>query len=97
VIKSDIIKYVYSQHGYYTLQDIHEIVDAVFDVITEALEREEDVKILRFGKFKVSYKKERPGRNPRTGEPATVKARSVVTFKASKHLIKQINEVLGKS
>ena len=42
-----------------------------------------DVKISSFGTFVVRQKKERIGRNPKTGEEVPITARSVVTFRAS--------------
>ena len=38
-------------------------------------------------------KKERPGRNPRTGEPAVISARRVVTFKAGQKLRKKMSNI----
>ena len=90
MIKADIIRYVYDNHGFYSERDIHKLVDVVFDIIISALEHGETV---RFGKFRILHKGERPGRNPRTGEEIPVKARDSVTFKASKHLIAKINGI----
>ena len=45
-----------------------------------------------FGKFNVRSKRERVGRNPKTGTEATVTARKVLTFKASSMLVARIND-----
>ena len=58
-----------------------EFVDLVFEVITEALEKGEKVKISGFGKFTVREKQARTGRNPKTGNKMEISARRVVTFK----------------
>jgi len=69
-----------------------DIVDAVLAEIFDVIVSGEDLKLRSFGSFHVRSKKERPGRNPRTGIPATVSARRVVTFKPSGLLRARINE-----
>ena len=68
-----------------------ELVEAFFDEIKKSLINNEEVKISGFGNFKILNKKERPGRNPKTGEPALISARRVVTFKAGQKLRKIIS------
>ena len=59
------------------------LVDSVFGEILKSLISGNDVKISSFGTFVVRQKKERIGRNPKTGEEVPITARSVVTFRAS--------------
>ena len=59
------------------------LVDSVFNEILVNLIKGSDVKISSFGTFVVRQKKERIGRNPKTGEEVPITARSVVTFRAS--------------
>jgi integration host factor subunit alpha len=61
-------------------------VDAVVEEIIATLALGEDVSLRGFGKFAVREKRERDGRNPKTGVGAPIAARKVVTFKASEHL-----------
>jgi len=68
-----------------------DIVDAVLAEIFDVIVSGEDLKLKSFGSFHVLSNKERPGRNPRTGIPATVSARRVVTFKPSGVLRARIN------
>jgi integration host factor subunit alpha len=70
-----------------------EFVDTVFEVMAEALERGEKIKIHEFGYFKVLGKRARTGRNPQTGERMEISARRVVTFKPSLVLRKALNKV----
>ncbi|MEM6959588.1 MAG: HU family DNA-binding protein, partial [Myxococcota bacterium] len=51
----------------------------------------ENVKISGFGKFEVRDKRERIGRNPRTGSPMPISARRVLTFKHSQVLRNALN------
>ena len=66
-------------------------VDSVFNEILKSLIDGRDVKISSFGTFVVRQKKERVGRNPKTGEEVPITARSVVTFRASNVLKSKVN------
>jgi integration host factor subunit alpha len=68
-----------------------EIVESVYDILSESLVAGDDVKISGFGNFMVKEKAQRPGRNPRTGEPTIIKARRVVTFHPSPKLKDQLH------
>tara|TARA_Y200000002_G_scaffold378482_1_gene385941 strand:+ start:3384 stop:3695 length:312 start_codon:yes stop_codon:yes gene_type:complete len=67
------------------------LVDSVFSEILLSLIKGDDVKISSFGTFIVRQKKERIGRNPKTGEEVPITARSVVTFRASNVLKSKVN------
>ncbi len=68
------------------------LVEQFFEEIRLALESGEDVKLAGFGNFELRDKKQRPGRNPRTGEVIPVSARRVVTFHPSQKLKEKILE-----
>ena len=68
------------------------LVDTVFNEILKSLIEGDDVKISSFGTFIVRNKKERIGRNPKTGEEVPISARSVVTFRASNVLKTKVNK-----
>jgi nucleoid DNA-binding protein len=72
-------------------QDAEQIVDAVLGQIAEALRNGEKVELRGFGSFQVRGKKERQGRNPRTGETMTIPAKKVAVFKPSKDLTERVN------
>ena len=67
------------------------LVDSVFNEILNSLIVGNDVKISSFGTFVVRNKRERIGRNPKTGEEVPITARSVVTFRASNVLKSKVN------
>ena len=67
------------------------LVDTVFNEILKSLIEGDDVKISSFGTFIVRNKKERIGRNPKTGQEVPITARSVVTFRASNVLKLKVN------
>ena len=74
-----------------TKKDAESVIDVVIDSITEARAKGEKVDLRGFGSFQVSGKKERQGRNPRTGETLTIAARNVAVFKPSKELSARLN------
>jgi integration host factor subunit alpha len=67
-------------------REAKDMVEAFFDVIRDALESGESVKLSGFGNFQLRDKPQRPGRNPKTGEAIPIAARRVVTFHASQKL-----------
>ena len=66
--------------------DAAKAVEAVFDTISTALKRGDEVRLVGFGTFAVSRRKASTGRNPRTGEPMSIKESSQPKFKAGKGL-----------
>ncbi len=68
-----------------------EFLDMVFELMTEALEKREKIKISGFGNFVVREKAARKGRNPQTGEKIEIAGRRVVKFKPSACLRKTLN------
>lgn len=66
--------------------DAGRVVNAIIGSITSALKKGKSVRLVGFGTFKVSKRKARNGRNPRTGEVITIKATKVPKFSAGKSL-----------
>jgi DNA-binding protein HU-beta len=64
--------------------------DTLFELMGEALGKDEKVAVPGFGTFAVSHRPERQGRNPATGETITIKASKGVKFKVSKALKEQL-------
>lgn len=92
--RAELIEAVHEEIGL-TRHDCAALIVRTLDLIGEAMERGEDVKISGFGVFQVRAKRERQGRNPRTGTPATIKARRVVSFRASQSLKARIDKALA--
>ena len=68
-----------------------DLVNDIIDIIIQGLQVDNKVKIHNFGTFKLNKKKSRIGRNPKTKEEYNISSRNVITFKASKILVKFIN------
>ena len=60
-----------------------ELVETVLNHISNALIKGEQVKISAFGTFSIRNKKQRIGRNPKTGTEIPITSRRVISFKAS--------------
>jgi len=88
--KQDLISSVADQSGL-TKADAGKAVEAVFDAITDALKKGNEVRLVGFGTFSVSKRKASTGRNPRTGETMAIKASSQPKFKAGKGLKDAVN------
>lgn len=74
-------------------KDSIDMLEAVLSIMKDTLIAGEDIMVSRFGKLEIKEKKDRPGRNPHTGEPITITARRILTFKPSEILKQTINIV----
>lgn len=83
--KNDLIAVVAERSGL-SKADAAKAVEGVFDAISEALRKGDEVRLIGFGTFSVARRKTSTGRNPRTGEPMTIKASVQPRFKAGKGL-----------
>jgi len=73
-----------------------EMVEIVIQEIAACLERGEQVKISSFGSFNVRDKRERVGRNPKTGETVPISPRRVIGFRPSNIMKERINTALTR-
>ncbi|CAB5498843.1 Integration host factor alpha subunit [Bathymodiolus thermophilus thioautotrophic gill symbiont] len=87
ITKKDIADLLVEQIGI-THNQALSMTNNFFDTIKGSLAKGEDVKLSGFGNFIIREKVARPGRNPKTGEPVTISARKVATFKAGLKLKK---------
>ncbi len=83
--KSDLVNNVAELSGL-SKADATRAVEAVFDSITDALSKNDDVRLVGFGTFSVQERKATVGRNPRTQEPMNIPASIQPRFKAGKGL-----------
>jgi integration host factor subunit alpha len=79
-----------------TRRRARQIVNSLFEIIRETLARGEDVRISGFGKFHVTFRWARKGRNPQTGEMIILRSRRTVTFKAFRKLRGKMNARTNK-
>ena len=93
--KAEIVSIIHEQVGG-SKSECADIVERLFEIIKETLEKGEKVKISGFGNFVIRKKKSRIGRNPHTGEAIEITARKVLTFKSSQILKEAIQSGPGK-
>ena len=88
--KNDLISAVAESSGL-SKNDASAAVESVFDSISKSLSKGDEVRLVGFGTFSVAKRKASTGRNPRTGEPMTIKASNQPKFKAGKGLKDAVN------
>jgi len=76
-------------------KEARELVDLYFEELVASLAVGEQVRLSGFGNFALRDKKERPGRNPRTGEKIPVAARRVVIFRPGNKLNARVEAYAG--
>ena len=76
-------------------EESERFVEAAIAEMTAALAAGEKVTIVNFGSFVVRAKGARMARNPKTGEPAVVRARRVVAFRPSPALREGVRAALA--
>jgi integration host factor subunit alpha len=90
--KVDIVESIYEKVGF-SKKEVAKIVESIFDIIKENLQREEKIKISGFGNFVVRRKRARRGRNPQTGSDIEISPRRILTFKPSQVLKGTLNRL----
>ena len=75
-----------------TKTETERALEAVVDVLKQALQRGEKIDLRGLGVFKVRETKPRQARNPRTGETLSIPAKRTAVFKAGKELSTTLND-----
>ena len=91
MIKSELIKRIFSQNPHLFERDIEKIVSAILDQIVEALRRGDRIELRGFGAFSVKLRGPRQGRNPRTGAAVAVAKKAIPFFKTGKEMRARLN------
>ncbi len=94
VTRAQLAEAVYAEVGL-SRNDSAQLVDVILEEVSQALLRDEMVKLSSFGSFQVRSKGERIGRNPKTGKEVPILPRKVLVFRASHVLKDKINRALG--
>jgi len=89
--KVDIAERIQSKLGI-SMKESLALLESVLSIMKNTLEDGEKIKIAGFGNFEIKQKKDRIGRNPQTGDPLTIEARRIISFKPSAMLRKAVNK-----
>ncbi len=88
--KKDLVNLIYMQLGF-SKQITETLVDDLFQTIILNLEKENSIKLSKFGTFLIRQKKSRIGRNPKTKEKKVISERKVVLFRPAKEFKNFVN------
>ncbi len=88
--KVDIVEKIYEKVDF-PKSEVAKIVETIFDIMKETLQREDKLLISGFGNFVIRNKKARRGRNPQTGNAIQITQRRILTFKQSQVLKAVLN------
>ena len=80
---TDLVDRIATEHGV-AKEHARRIIDSTFAMIADAVMRGDEVALGGFGKFKVTERAERQGRNPATGEAMTIPAGKKLSFSPAK-------------
>lgn len=88
--KNDLITELHNRTGI-TKKSVGEVLDAFAEVTKAAVGSGTELSIPGVGKITTRQKAARTGRNPATGMPVEIPAKTVVAFKAAKALTDAAN------
>ena len=87
--KADMAERLFEELGL-NKREAKDMVESFFEELAQALGDNIPVKLSGFGNFDLRDKRQRPGRNPKTGEEIPITARRVVTFKPGQKLKQRV-------
>ena len=91
LIKSQLIQNITDQNPHLYIKDVERIVNTIFSEITKSLAEGRRVELRGFGAFSVQKRRERVGRNPRTGDAVKVMEKHIPRWKSGKELRIKLN------
>lgn len=94
VTRADLAEAVYREIGL-SRSESAALVESMIGHVSKSLQKGEHVKLAGFGTFSLRDKKERMGRNPKTGEDVPITPRRVLVFKPSQVLKERVDSSLS--
>lgn len=91
MVRKDLVNRLVQALPGISKQDMHLLVDGMFEQMAEALTRDEAVDLRGFGRFKLKLRSPRQARNPRTGASVDLPQRRVIHFRPSQRLTDLVN------
>ena len=87
--RADLAETINNKMGFSRAESL-DLVEAILAKMCDAMSSGENVKISGFGSFILRDKKQRIGRNPKTGVEVPITPRRVMTFRASQKLKERV-------
>lgn len=88
--KRELVQHIAGETELTTVQ-VHKVVTSLIDITMRTLQAGDTLMLQGFGTFRPLFQTERPGRNPKTGEPKQIRSRTSVKFKPGKGLLDILN------
>ena len=92
--KADMAERLFEELGL-NKREAKDMVEMFFEEIRMSLENGRQVKLSGFGNFDLREKKQRPGRNPKTGDRVVIKPKRLPFFKSGKELRERVDGPLS--
>ena len=89
--KADLIN-VIAEKAHLQHKQAELVVNMVFDMMSDALKKDDRIEIRGFGSFDLNYRPPRVGRNPKSGEKVRVPEKYVPHFKAGKEMRERVDQ-----
>ena len=89
--KQELIRQLAGQTGLHQRQ-VRMTLDCQIQTPRPALANDQSLVLQNFGTFRSVWQTERPGRNPKTGEPKTIPSRYTVKFRPGNAFLKALND-----
>lgn len=89
--KSELIEKMIEENAALTRKESEEIINLVFDSMSEALQQGDKVEIRGFGSFTVRERDPRQARNPKSGTVLQIPSKKTPFFKTGKELRERVN------
>lgn len=93
--KADLAERLFTKVGL-NKKEAKDFIEHFFEIMCHVLETGDEIKLSKFGNFITRFKGARPGRNPKTGDPVEITARTVVTFHAGQKLKARVEQYNGE-
>lgn len=88
--KSDLIERLILKYPQSKAEDIENTVNMILEEMATSLEKGDRIEIRGFGSFSLRRRKERNGRNPKTGEEVHIKSKSIPYFRPGKEMRERV-------
>jgi integration host factor subunit beta len=89
--KRGIVEELLARRQNFSHRQAEQIVNAIFDAMSNVLAQGQRIEIRGFGSFAVKQRRARQGRNPKTGAVVAVEAKRIPFFRAGKELRLEVN------
>ena len=91
MVRSELLQKLCDQHPNLLRRDMEKILQIIFEEITEAFCREENIEIRGFGTYKIIKRKARIGRNPKNSKLVKIPEKKAIKWKMSKNFFNKLN------